>query len=193
MREAETGGEKPSNRRKYLTPDQARRVIAAAGKVGRYAGRNKLLLTLIYKHGLRVSEVVDLRWSDVDLDAPKGRTLYVRRLGGSKDGTHTLEYDTVRLLKRHRADAHGVHVFRSERGGPMSVDAVQVIVKRAGVEAKLKFQVHPHMLRHACGSALAEEGAHARLIQDYLGYKDIRNTDVYSGTSATRPARIQVR
>jgi integrase len=193
MRKAETGGNKLNNRRKYLTPDQVRRVIAAAGNVGRYPDRNKLLLTLIYRHGLRVSEAVDLQWSDFDLDAPKSPTLHVRRLGRSKDGTHTLEPDTVRLLKRHRTDVDSVYVFCSERGGPMSVDAVQVIVKRAGVEAKLKFKVHPHMLRHACGLALAEGGGDIRLIQAYLGHKDITNTVVYTETSARRLANVRVR
>ena len=184
---------KPNIRRKYLAPDQARRVIAAAGNVGRYANRNKLLLTLIYRHGLRVSEAVDLQWSDFDLDVPRSRTLHVRRLGRSKNGMHTLEPDTVRLLKRHRADVDSVYVFCSERGGPLSVDAVQVIVERAGIEAKLEFKVHPHMLRHACGLALAEEGADTRLIQDYLGHKDITNTAIYTKTVVKRLANVRVR
>jgi integrase len=193
MRKSEISGEKPSVKRKYLTPDQARRVIEASSKVGRQGDRDKLLLTLIYRHGLRVSEAVDLRWSDFDLDAPKSRTLYVRRLKGSKDATHTLEPDTVRMLKRAQADADGLYVFRSERGGPMSVDTVQLIVKRAGEVAGLEFQIHPHMLRHACGFTLAEAGTDTRLIQDYLGHKDIKNTVVYTETSARRLASVRVR
>ncbi len=88
-------------------------------------------------HGLRVSEAVDLRWTDFDLDAPKARPFRVRRLKGSKDSVHTLEPDTARLLKRLQGDADGPCVFRSERGGPMSVDAVQVIVALAAREAGL--------------------------------------------------------
>ena len=75
----------PSVRRKYLSPDEARRLIEAGGKVGRQSERDKLMLTLMYRHGLRVSEVIDLRWTDFDLDAPRDRPFYVRRLKGSKD------------------------------------------------------------------------------------------------------------
>ena len=194
MRKSASRSEKPNVSVKYLTPDQARRVIDAAGNVGRQGERDKLLLTLIYRHGLRVSEAVDLRWGDFDLEAPRAKTLHVRRLKGSDDSTHTLEGDTVRMLKRHKANSDGGHyVFRSERGGPMSVDAVQVIVKRAGEVAGLEFQVHPHMLRHACGFNLAEQGIDTRLIQTYLGHRDIRNTSLYTQTSARRLASVRVR
>jgi integrase len=193
MRQSGSRSEKPNVRRKYLSPDEARRVIEASAKVGRQAERDKLLLTLIYRHGLRVSEAVDLRWTDFDLDAPKARPFHVRRLKGSKDAVHTLEPDTARLLKRMKADVDGPYVFRSERGGPMSVDVVQVICARAGREAGLRFKVHPHMLRHACGFFLAEEGTDTRLIQDYLGHKDIKNTVIYTETSQRRLATVRVR
>jgi integrase len=193
MRDRQTRGEKPNVRRKYLAPDEARRVIEAAARTGRQRERDRLLLTLIYRHGLRVSEAVDLRWTDFDLDAPKARLFHVRRLKGSKDRVHTLEPDTARLLKRRRGTSDGHYVFRSERGGPMSVDVVQVIVARAGREAGLKFKVHPHMLRHACGFFLAEEGIDTRLIQDYLGHRDISNTVIYTETSQRRLSALRVR
>jgi integrase len=193
MRQSETRGEKPNVRRKYLSPDEARRVIEAAGQVGRQRERDKLLLTLIYRHGLRVSEAIDLRWVDFDLDAPKDRPFYVRRLKGSKDAVHTLEPDTVRALKRLKPEADGHHVFRSERGKPLSDSTVQGIVKRAGQQAGFDFQVHPHMLRHACGFALAEQGLDTRLIQDYLGHKDIKNTAIYTETSQRRLSGVRVR
>jgi site-specific recombinase XerD len=84
-------------------------------------------------------------------------------------------------------------VFRSERGGPLSPQIVQVIVARAGTEAGLSFKVHPHHLRHACGFALAEEGTDTRLIQDYLGHRSIANTVIYTETSARRLAAVRVR
>ena len=159
----------------------ARRVIDAAGRVGRNPDRDKLLILLMFRHGLRLSEVIDLRWTDFDLDAPKHRLFHVRRLKGSKDSVHSLEPDTVRLLKTHKATADGPLVFRSERGGPLSDSQVQDIVKRAGKLAGFAFQVHPHHLRHACGFALAEDGTDTRLIQDYLGHKSISNTVISSG------------
>ena len=99
----------------------------------------------------------------------------------------------MKALKRMRAESDGPYVFRSEQGGPMSVDAVQLITKRAGELAGLGFRVHPHMLRHACGFALAEEGTDTRLIQDYLGHRDISNTVIYTETSQRRLAAVRVR
>ena len=192
MRDGRTRDEKPNVRRKYLSPDEARRVIEAAGKVGRQPDRDKLLLTMLFRHGLRLSEAIDLRWSDFDLDS-KQRTLFVRRLKGSKDSVHTLEPDTVRMLKRHQEQSDGNYVFRSERGRPLSTSIVQLIVARAGSEAGLPFKVHPHHLRHACGFALAEEGTDTRLIQDYLGHRSIANTVIYTETSARRLAAVRVR
>ena len=192
MRNRQSGDEKPNVKRKYLSPDEARRVIEAAGKVGRQPDRDRLLLTLLFRHGLRLSEATDLRWSDFDLES-KQRTLFVRRVKGSKPSTHTLEPDTVRMLKRALEQSDGNYVFRSERGGPLSPQIVQVIVARAGEVAGLPFKVHPHMLRHACGFALAEEGTDTRLIQDYLGHRSIANTVIYTETSARRLASVRVR
>lgn len=189
-------GKKPNVGRKYLTPDEARQVIDGAGRVGRRKLRDQTLLTLIYRHGLRVSEAVTVRWTDFDLDTPRDRAFHVRRLKGSIDSTHTLEPDTVRLLKRLKVESDSPYVFVSERGGPMSVDAVQSIVKRAGLEAGLGLRVHPHMLRHACGFALANQEGTAndtRLIQQYLGHRDIRNTVIYTSLSQHRLSAVRVR
>jgi integrase len=196
MSKGKVRGERPNVRRKYLSPDEARRVIDAAGKVGRQRLRDQTLLTLIYRHGLRVSEAVNVRWTDFDLNAPRDRTFFVRRLKGGNDGTHTLEPDTVRLLKRLKAESDSPYVFVSERGGPMSVDAVQLIVKRAGELAGLEFQAHPHQLRHAAGFALANQDGIAndtRLIQDFLGHKDIKSTVIYTTLSQKRLSAVRVR
>jgi site-specific recombinase XerD len=92
------------------------------------------------------------------------------------------EPDTARILKRMKTEADGPYVFRSERGGPIDASTVQGICKRAGGMAGLGFRVHPHMLRHAAGFALAEQGTDMRLIQDFLGHKDIKNTVIYTET-----------
>jgi type 1 fimbriae regulatory protein FimB/type 1 fimbriae regulatory protein FimE len=97
------------------------------------------------------------------------------------------------LLKRAQEHSDGNYVFRSERGGPLSPQIVQLIVARAGALAGLPFKVHPHQLRHACGFALAEEGTDTRLIQSYLGHRSIQNTVVYTETSARRLASVRVR
>ena len=187
-------GEKPNvSRRKYLSPDETRRVIDAAGRVGRQRDRDQLLLTMMFRHGLRVSEAVDLRWTDFDLEAARDRPFWVRRRKGSKTTTHTLEPDTVRLLVRAKRRADGIYVFRSERGGKLSTDLVRVICERAGRAAGFGFRVRPHMFRHAAGFMLAEEGTDTRLIQDFLGHRDIKSTVTYTETSQRRLAGVRVR
>ena len=142
----------------------------SANKVGRQPVRDQCLLRLIYRHGLRASEARDANWTDFDLTAGSGpKTFHVRRLKGSADSVHTLDRDEVPALRRLKADSEPPFVFVSERGGPLSPDIVARIVERAGEAAKLGFHVHPHMLRHATGYALANEGTDTRLIQDFLG------------------------
>jgi site-specific recombinase XerD len=85
----------------------------------------------------------------------------------------------------------GLYVFETERGRPLSVDALQYIVREAGREARLDVAVHPHMLRHAAGYTLANDGVDTRLIQDFLGHVDIRHTAHYTALfspPAWRPA-----
>ena len=170
-----------SRGRDYLRPDEANALIEAAGKVGRQPLRDQCLLRLIYRHGLRASEARDAKWTDFDIAAGSGpKTFHVRRLKGSVDSVHTLDRDEVSALRRLRADSTSPFVSVSERGGPLSPDMIARIVERAGEAAKLGFHVHPHMLRHATGYALANEGTDTRLIQDFLGHASIANTVRYT-------------
>ena len=102
--------------------------------------------------------------------------IHIARVKGSNDSTHSLDRDELRDLRKLRQQVTGLYVFETERGGPLSVDALQYIVREAGRVARLDVQVHPHMLRHAAGYTLANEGVDTRLIQDFLGHADIRHT-----------------
>jgi len=121
------------------------------------------------------------------------KTFHVRRLKGSVDSVHTLDRDEVSALRRLKADSTSPFVFVSERGGPLSPDMIARIVERAGQAAKLGFHVHPHMLRHATGYALANEGTDTRLIQDFLGHASIANTVRYTKLAPGRLAAVRVR
>jgi type 1 fimbriae regulatory protein FimB/type 1 fimbriae regulatory protein FimE len=176
--------------RRYLRPDEARRLIDAAGKRGRYPFRDKVLVRLVYRHGLRASEAVGMRWSQVDLDQG---VIHVARVKGSNDSTHSLDRDELRDLRKLRQQVPGLYVLETKRGGPMSVDALQYIVREAGRLARLDVEVHPHMLRHATGYALANEGTDTRLIQAFLGHVDIRHTAHYTALSPRRLAAVRVR
>jgi len=164
--------------REYLTPAEVDRLMAAAGAVGRHRLRDRTLLLVAYRHGLRVSELVDLKWDQVDLAA--GR-LHVNRLKNGNPATHYLEGDEIRALRRLRREyPDSPFLFTTERGGPLTRSAVNKLVERAGRLAGLEFPVHPHMLRHACGFALANKGVDTRTIQDYLGHKSIQHTVRYT-------------
>jgi integrase len=106
-------GQKPKVQdREYLRPDEARRLIEAAGMRGRYPSRDKVLVRMVYRHGLRVSEAVGVRWSQVDLDQG---VIHIARLKGSKDSTHSLDRHELRDLRKLRQHATGLYVFETER------------------------------------------------------------------------------
>ena len=200
MRQSVPSGETPHVARKrlpterdYLRPDEVNRLIVAAGKRGRNTVRDVVLLRLIYRHGLRAKEARLARWSQFDLDNPGTKTIHVQRVKGSEDSTHTLDRDEVAGLRKLREVMDGPYVFVSERGGPISADTVARIVSESAEIAGIGFHVHPHMLRHSAGHMLADEGLDTRLIQDFLGHRDIRNTVRYTKLSPHRLASVRVR
>jgi site-specific recombinase XerD len=188
MRPVSSKGRKPNHAyrvREHLTEDEVVKLLAAL-KRNRHGHRDWLIGLLIYRHGLRVSEACDLRWDDISLSA---RTIIVRRLKGSDDSTHYLERDEVTGLKalRRREAAKGVksqYVFVNERGHPFGRMGIARMIERAGEAAGIPFSCHVHMLRHACGHALASRGMDTRRLQHFLGHRSIRNTVRYTALSA---------
>jgi site-specific recombinase XerD len=194
MRRNDSPDKSPHVERDYLRTDEANAVIDAVGRVGRQRLRDQVLLRLMYRHGLRASEAKHTKWSDFDLTPGSGpKTFHVRRLKGSTDSVHTLDRDEVAALRRLKASSTSPLVFVSERGGPLSADMIARIVERAAEAAQLGLHVHPHMLRHAAGYALANEGTDTRLIQDFLGHASIANTVRYTRLAPGRLAAVRVR
>lgn len=170
--------------REYLTEHEVEKLIEAAGKVGRHGHRDATLILLSYRHGLRVTELVSLRWDQVDL---KQGLMHINRLKHGNPSVHPLRGPELRALRRLQRDYVMLpYVFSSERKAPLTDDAIRKIVGRAGKEAKLSFTVHPHMLRHACGYKLAQAGEDTRAIQHYLGHKNIQHTVRYTQLSPDR-------
>lgn len=178
--------------RDYLRPDEAKRVIIAAGKRGRNGLRDTVLLRLMYRHGLRVAEARAAVWSQFDLDNPGEKTFHVHRVKQGEDSKHTLNRDEVAGLRKLRQATDGKFLFISERGEQLSADMIARIVAAAAKDAGLPFHVYPHMLRHSTGYGLADLGTDTRLIQDFLGHADIRNTVRYTKLSAKRLASVRL-
>lgn len=178
---------RPSNSelrsREHLTTDEVERLIEAAG-ANRYGPRDALMVLLAYRHGLRAAEVVDLRWEQVDF---KTASLHVRRAKNGTPSTHPLTGRELRALRQHqRESAKSPFVFVSERGAPFSAPGFSRMVKRAGVAAKLGIKAHAHMLRHATGFKLANDGIDTRSLQAYLGHRNIQNTTRYTALAPDR-------
>ena len=170
--------------REYLTDAEIGRLTDAA-KANRYGHRDATIILLVYRHGLRASELVDLRWDQVDFNAA---TLAVRRAKKGTPSTHPIRGDELRALRRlaREQDPKSPFVFTSERGAPFTTAGFARMVERAGALAGFEFKAHPHMLRHACGFALANKGHDTRSLQAYLGHKNIQHTVRYTELSPDR-------
>jgi type 1 fimbriae regulatory protein FimE len=169
--------------REHLTSEEVEKIIKAAGQIGRHGPRDAALIQLTYRHGLRVSEAVALRWDQIDL---KQGLLHVNRAKNGVPSTHPLRGPELRALRHLQRGYPGSYVFSTERRGPMTTATVRKLFARAGELAKLPFPIHPHMLRHACGYKLANEGHDTRALQHYLGHKNIQHTVRYTELAPDR-------
>jgi integrase len=179
---------RPPNRdlrtREHLTEAEVERLIKAT-KDNRYGHRDATMILVAYRHGLRVSELVDLRWEQIDF---RTASLHVRRVKKGTPSTHPILGEELRALRRlqREQDPRLPFVFTSERGAPFTTAGFARMVERTGKAAKLSFKPHPHMLRHACGFALANRGHDTRALQAYLGHRNIQHTVRYTELSPTR-------
>jgi len=142
--------------REYLTTAEIERLMAAARKSSRYGHRDATMILIGY--GLRASELCDLDAGD--------------------------EIRALRRLKREQGLSS--HVFMTERDGPMTPKAFHALFGRIGERAKMPFPVHPHMLRHGCGYALANAGHDTSALQAWLGHKNIQHTVRYTELAPDR-------
>ena len=171
--------------REHLTPEEVE-ILVEAAKKGRHGHRDATAILVAFRHGLRAAELCDLRWDQVDFD---GANLHVRRVKNDTPSTHPLQGDEMRALRRLQREAKrsSPHVFVSERGGASFATAgFARLIERAAASAGLQLKAHPHMLRHACGYALAAKGHDTRAIQQYRGHRSITSTAVYTALAPNR-------
>ncbi|HZR66027.1 MAG TPA: tyrosine-type recombinase/integrase [Terriglobales bacterium] len=179
------GGEAVDARKKNFLNEAEAEAFIQAAKKGRHGARDYLMALMTYRHGLRVSELIGLQVADVDV---KSARVFIRRAKGSLSTHQPLEADEIRAVNayiRQRSSDSSPFLFLSQRG-PFTRQAINYLFAQIGKAAGIAVHVHPHMLRHSCGWALANRGYDTRLIQDYLGHRDIRYTQIYTRTSVSR-------
>ncbi len=175
------------NAKNFLTESEMKKFLEAARK-NRHGIRDHCLMLIAFRHGLRVSELIDIRLKDLDIETSR---IYVRRLKGSLSTHQPIEGDELRAIRawlRIREDypnSASNYLFLSERG-MMTRQAVNYLVNQISKKAKFDFKVTPHSIRHSTGYYLANKGYDTRLIQDYLGHKNIAHTVRYTRTAASR-------
>jgi len=154
--------------REYLTEAEVEKLMNAATG-NRHGHRDASMVLVAYRHGLRAAELVDLRWNQVDF---RSAALHVRRVKQGTPSVHPIVGDELRAFRRlqREQEPKSSFVFTSERGAPFTTAGFARMVERAGIEARLGFKVHPHMLRHACGYALANRGHDTRALQKHPAY-----------------------
>jgi integrase len=122
--------------REHLTEAEVEKLIGSA-KDNRHGHRDATMILVAYRHGLRASEVVDLRWEQIDWNSA---TLHVHRVKNGKPSTHPIRGDELRSLRKLKREAlKSPFVFVSERGGPFTTDSFNWLVKRAGRKVGLPF------------------------------------------------------
>lgn len=179
-------GGRPKNEdvrfREYLTDSEVYQMIAAIRRVGRNRTRNAALIELMYRHGLRVTEAINLKWDHVSLSQAIMR---IRRLKGGEDSLHPLSKEEIKLLRNLQSKCPGPWLFQAEGGGPLDRRSAFQIVAKAGLHAQIGFPVHPHMLRHARGYKLINNDYDIRKIAGYLGHKSLSSTMRYTALNHT--------
>lgn len=174
--------------RKYLTLSEVERLLEATQQ-GSNPERDYCLIRMCFIHGCRVSEINSWRLSDIDL--PNNR-IYIHRLKNGLSTIHPLYEVELKALTgwmnvraRHKYAA-SEWLFLSQKGNRLSRQRIYDILRDCSRRAELDVDAHPHMLRHACGFALADRGMDTRLIQDYLGHRNIQHTVLYTASNAQR-------
>lgn len=164
-----------------LAPDEVKSLMAAMNK-GATGARNRALVAVMYRSGLRLAEALALRPADVDAEAGTVRVLH-----GKGDRARTVGIDEGALVvlerwmaSRSKLSLNGRHpLFCKLDGKPWSQQAAREALYYAARKAGLEKRVHPHGLRHAHAAELSREGTSVRLIQQQLGHASLAVTDRY--------------
>lgn len=155
-----------------LTKDEVKRLLNMISN-----NKHRLMISLAYGAGLRLSEVINVKVGDLNFDEG---TIHIKNAKGGKDRITTLpEGITQELMELGWMKQFGDYMFESNRGGKLSGRSLQLVFKRAVELANLRKSLTFHSLRHSFATHMLESGANLRQIQSMLGHTDIRTTQLY--------------
>lgn len=166
-----------------LTKGEVKKLIESAENI-----KHRLIIELLYSSGLRVSELINLRVGDLELDERIG---WVRRGKGKKDRLFLLAEKLIKELREYIDGKESEDYLFSGRNGKMTARNVQKIIKTVARKAKIEKDVHPHTLRHSLATHLLEDGVSIREIQELLGHSNLSTTQIYTHISVEKLKRIK--
>jgi len=173
-----------------LDYEEVGRLLAAPNTRTKLGLRDKALLEFMYATGLRVSEVANIKLSDINFEAG-----FLRSVGkGQKErivpiGKQAIEWVQRYLREYRNSFAHAGslgEVFLSTRGQPLSRKTIWVLIKKYTRAAGIAKTITPHTLRHSFATHLLDNGADLRVIQEMLGHADISTTQIYTHVDQRR-------
>lgn len=174
----------PKNEKKLpqvLTIDEIEKLINSIDNKTLKGKRDKAIIELLYSSGLRVSEIINLKTRDLDLE-----NNYLKCFGkGSKErivpfGELAKTYIIDYLKEREKLKIESDLLFVNKKGEKLLRQQINNLLRIYSKKAKLKKKVHPHMLRHSFATHLLERGADLRSVQELLGHVDISTTQIYT-------------
>lgn len=187
----------PKLRRKlpaFLSPEEMKQLLEAPDTTTPQGQRDRAILELLYSAGLRVSELVQLKVQQVDLDAREirvwGKGAKERLTLMGKFAADALDLylndGRTKLLHHRKTDA----LFINRYGGTISQRTVQSLVDKHAKRVGIKMRVHPHMLRHTFATHLLDGGADLRVVQELLGHTNLSSTQIYTHVTQSQMRKV---
>ncbi len=138
--------------------------------------KHRLILMFLYYSGLRLNEVINIKWNDIDFDR---KIIHLKKSKGEKERIIFLHKKLKQILEMYGKEKEGL-ILKSDRNKKYNNRTIQKIVKNASKKAKINKKVNPHVLRHSFATHLLEAGADIRYIQQLLGHKNLQTTQIYT-------------
>jgi len=165
-----------------LSKEEIESLISATKNVN-----HRLIIQIGYSAGLRISEIINLKWEDIDFDR---NLIHVKRSKGKKDRIVMLSQKVKESLMNLTPNKEG-HVFLTNRDGKYTQRTIQKIIENAAMKAGIRKSITPHTLRHSFATHLLENGTDIRYIRDLLGHSDISTTLIYTKVSNKDLSKIK--